>query len=51
MVLLVGGMFGASFQCFCLCMRLVTLAVCGPSKTLCIAGQPYGRLGKCGRQP
>jgi hypothetical protein len=44
MVLLVGGMFGAGFQCFCLCMRLVGQAVHVPSNILCIAGQLYDRL-------
>jgi hypothetical protein len=43
--------FAASFQCFCLCMRLVAPAVSVSSKTLCIADQLYDRLGKCGKQP
>jgi len=46
MVLLVGGMFGASFQRFCLCRRPVVQAVRVPSNILCTAGQALDSSGK-----
>lgn len=51
MVLLVVGMFGASFLCSCLCRRVAVRVVCGPSNILCIADPLCGRLGTCGRPP
>jgi len=51
MVLLALYRFGASFQCFCLCRRLVVQAVHVPSNILCTEDQPYDRLKMFGRQP
>jgi len=51
MVLLVDGMFGASFQRFCLCRRFAVQAVHVPSNILCIADQLYDRLKRSGVRP